>query len=230
MKYINWRSLTEPFHHTEVKWRVGSTSRDKSKGIALAYVDARAVMDRLDFVLGAENWSDEYTETPTNRIICKLSINTPQGWITKSDGAGATTFEGEKGAISDAFKRAAVKFGIGRYLYELPTEWIELDNGRVARTPNIQKLVPNKKFNSAYYYGMAVQNNFNSIYDIKTFLAQGEIDRAAEAWYELSEEDQISIYSKAPTLGGVFTIEERKQIDSQEFNSSTFARAKKESS
>ena len=77
---------------------------------------------------------------------------------------------------------------------------------------------------------MAVHNNFNSIYDIKTFLAQGEIDRAAEAWYELSEEDQISIYSKAPTLGGVFTIEERKQIDSQEFNSSTFARAKKESS
>lgn len=226
MKYINWKALTEPFHHSEVKWRVGSTNREKTKGIALAYVDARAVMDRLDFVIGQENWSDEYLETATNRIICKLTIYSDCGSIVKSDGAGATTFEGEKGAISDAFKRAAVKFGIGRYLYELPNEWVELKNGRLARTPDIQKLVPNKKFNSAYYYGKAVQDWFNNIYDVKTAIAQGEIDRAAESWYEIDEESQIAIYSKAPTRGGIFTIEERKCIDSTEFSSSTFAKFK----
>ena len=48
-------------------------------------------------------------------------------WITRAGGAGDTDIEAEKGALSDAFKRAAVLFGIGRYLYDLPNEWIEID-------------------------------------------------------------------------------------------------------
>jgi hypothetical protein len=38
-------------------------------------------------------------------------------WISRCDGADDTNIEGAKGGLSDAFKRAAVKFGIGRYLY-----------------------------------------------------------------------------------------------------------------
>jgi hypothetical protein len=45
-------------------------------------------------------------------------------WVRKSDGAGETQVEGEKGAISDALKRAAVKWGIGRYLYDLDSPWV----------------------------------------------------------------------------------------------------------
>ena len=60
-------------------------------------------------------------------MICKLSIRfyfkTEEvskwnvSWVTKTDGADDTTIEGAKGGISDALKRAAVQFGIGRYLY-----------------------------------------------------------------------------------------------------------------
>ena len=70
----NLEKLSVPFETTEVKWRVGSTRGDKSAGIALAYVDARVVMERLDDVLGTLNWEDQYTETAKGRVLCSISI------------------------------------------------------------------------------------------------------------------------------------------------------------
>src|SRR5262249_36601388 len=42
-----------------------------------------------------------------------------------------------KAAFSDALKRAAVKFGVGRYLYRLPSQWVDYDPQRrqFARPP-----------------------------------------------------------------------------------------------
>ena len=121
-------NLKSTFHPSLVHWRVGAI-RD-GRGIPLAYIDARDVMRRLDGMLGAHNWQDKYQETPSGRIICSLGIRVGEEWIWKSDGAGATEFEGEKGAISDAFKRAAVKWGVGQYLYGIKVGWIELKNGK----------------------------------------------------------------------------------------------------
>lgn len=126
-----------PFPVKRISWRVGSTNLDKTKGIALAYIDARDVMGRLDDVFGMDGWSDSYTETPSGRLVCTLSVLIDGKWINKSDGAGDTQVEGEKGAISDAFKRAAVKFGIGRYLYELPNTWVDLENKRIKNPPQL---------------------------------------------------------------------------------------------
>jgi hypothetical protein len=81
-------------------------------------------MDRLDTVCGPENWQDRYEETPRGRVICTLSINVDGHWVNKSDGAGNTDVEGDKGAVSDALKRAAVKWGIARYLYSLGNIWV----------------------------------------------------------------------------------------------------------
>ena len=121
--------LKEPFPGDLIHWRVGATSKDKKKGIALAYINARDAMKRLDDVVGFQNWQDEYTETTSGRLICRLGIRLPETneWIWKSDGAGETQVEADKGAISDAFKRAAVKWGVARYLYFLPNKWVELD-------------------------------------------------------------------------------------------------------
>lgn len=128
-----FEKLAAPFQPDAVSWRVGSTTADKKRGMALAYIDARDVMQRLDDVLGPENWSDSYA-IHGPRVICTLSIfvsskeaNGPGGWVSKSDGAGDTDVESEKGAISDAFKRAAVKWGIGRYLYNLDSPWVEIE-------------------------------------------------------------------------------------------------------
>ncbi|ODU01368.1 MAG: hypothetical protein ABS79_01845 [Planctomycetes bacterium SCN 63-9] len=78
-------------------------------------------MNRLDSVIGPENWWDEYTQLQ-NGILCKLTVRLPDGEeICKSDAGGhaGMSDEGddEKSGFSDAFKRAAVKFGIGRHLY-----------------------------------------------------------------------------------------------------------------
>lgn len=115
--------LFAEFPRDAVSWRAQSVTKDGTKAMALAYIDARDVMDRLDSVLGSDNWQDRY-EFHGPRTVCYLSIRVGDEWITKADGAGDTDVEGEKGAISDALKRAAVKWGIGRYLYALDAPWV----------------------------------------------------------------------------------------------------------
>lgn len=125
--------LSKPFPAREIEWRVGSTTADKKRGMALAYLTARHVMDRLDEVCGPQAWQDRY-EFHGARTVCYLSIKIGDEWITKADGAGDSDVEAEKGAISDALKRAAVKWGIGRYLYDLESPWVELEEaGRSVR-------------------------------------------------------------------------------------------------
>jgi hypothetical protein len=78
-------------------------------------------MNRLDDVLGPAGWWDEYVPQEKS-VICRLTIRLPDGTtLTKSDAGGyagmADSGDDDKSGFSDAFKRAAVKFGIGRYLY-----------------------------------------------------------------------------------------------------------------
>lgn len=121
---MNLSKLYEEFPRGDVHWRAQSITKDGTAAMALAYIDARDVMDRLDSVCGPNNWSDSYEETARGRMICAISIKIGDEWVSKSDGAGSTDVEGDKGAISDAFKRAAVKWGIGRYLYHLDAPWV----------------------------------------------------------------------------------------------------------
>jgi hypothetical protein len=116
--------LAAPFHPSDIEWRVGATNADKTKAMALAYITSRAVMDRLDEVIGPENWRDEYDAGPDGGVICGLTLRINGEWITKWDGAENTEFEAIKGGLSDAFKRAGYKWGIGRYLYKLDIAWV----------------------------------------------------------------------------------------------------------
>lgn len=121
------QDLRKPFAPERISWRVGSTTKDKSKGMALAYIDARDVQDRLDEVCGIEGWQCRYVPMHDKKTVCEIGVKVDQEWIWKADGAGDSDVEAEKGALSDAFKRAAVKWGIGRYLYDLESPWVELD-------------------------------------------------------------------------------------------------------
>lgn len=115
--------LSAPFAAGSLSWRIGQKNKDKTKAMMLVYIDSRDVQDRLDEVCGM-NWKDDYKEVQ-GRLVCNLQV----GNTVRSDGAGDTDFEGEKGGLSDAFKRAAVKFGIGRYLYNaknFPT-WLDIN-------------------------------------------------------------------------------------------------------
>lgn len=122
MKDIEMR-LKEKFKEDELEFRVGATNADKTMGLALAYVSARAIQNRLDNVVGINNWKTSYREV-VGGFICSLSIRLNNEWITKEDGANSTDFETVKGGISNAFKRVASSgFGIGRYLYQLENKW-----------------------------------------------------------------------------------------------------------
>lgn len=131
------QDFAAPLPVDELEWRVGTKTKDGKKGLALVYFTSRSGMERLDDVVGPENWRDEY-DTMGTTTLCHLSVRIDGEWITKVDGCGAPDIEAEKGAISDAFKRACVKWGIGRYLYRVPSPWVELDDhGRIKTPPKL---------------------------------------------------------------------------------------------
>ena len=122
-------ALRAPFPAAAIGWKPQSVKGNRA--LAVPYIDARDVMDRLDEVLGCENWSDDFTPLGDGQVMCRLSIRVGEAWVTKSD-VGAESEQPDKGdrekaAFSDALKRAAVKFGIGRYLYSLPAQWCDYD-------------------------------------------------------------------------------------------------------
>ena len=103
------------------KWRVQSHVNRKNIDLVrmIAYIDARDVAEKLDEVVGPENWSDEYYELK-GRIFCKISIRIDGEFVGKSDvGTASSGTEKEKSEASDAFKRAAVKWGINRAAYRI---------------------------------------------------------------------------------------------------------------
>lgn len=100
------------------KWRVQSFSQYKPEATCVAYVDSRDVQKLLDEVAGPENWQDEYYAVKNN-LFCRIGIRVNGEWTWKGDCGTESNVDKEKGEASDAFKRAAVKWGIGRFLYDL---------------------------------------------------------------------------------------------------------------
>lgn len=113
--------LTEPFKNP--KWRILSyyPKNAPTKCIVAPYLDARMVQERLDSSLGASNWQNTYDpETGSSSI----SILVDGEWVTKSDVGVESFSDKEKGKASDAFKRAAVMWGVGRDIYKIGEKWL----------------------------------------------------------------------------------------------------------
>jgi len=125
--------LSKPFDKKDIQWRVQRLTKDGTAAMALAYVNVRQVHDRLNTVMGTD-WQTKH-EVFGAKTICSLGLKLDEEWVWRSDGAGDTQFEADKGAISDSLKRAAVSFGIGRHLYDLPSVWIKCEtyNGKFKR-------------------------------------------------------------------------------------------------
>ena len=145
------------------KWRVQSLSRKTrekngtlyGKASCIAYIDAREVMDILDDAIGIENWKDEYKRDSNGQLQCTLSLKINGEWIGKTDVGTVSQTESEKGEYSDAFKRAAVKWNIGRYLYDLKIQWI---NCVVTQ------------YNGKNKFSYAVDDNGSKVWDISELI------------------------------------------------------------
>lgn len=112
------------------KWKDRKTGEDKA--MSQKYITARTVMNMLDRYVGPENWRAEYAPMNLNPTViavqCTLYLRIDGEWVGKTDIGTASDIEPEKGAVSDAFKRAAVHWGIGRELYNEGTATFEDDD------------------------------------------------------------------------------------------------------
>lgn len=120
--------LQAPFLPDEIEWRV-DRGQKTSRGnfvIVLAYVTNRAIMNRLDEVFGPTGWKNEFREWKQGSQLCGISVKIDGEWVTKWDGSDDSNMDAVKGGLSGAMKRAAVQWGIGRYLYKLDQNRIPL--------------------------------------------------------------------------------------------------------
>ena len=119
--------LNTPLTTDEIDFRVQSINKGFYATI-LAYKDARVDMNRLDAVLGFENWQKKY-ELIDGNLFCSVGIFNEKlnQWIWKQDVGTESNTEKEKGQASDAFKRACFNLGIGRELYDYPVIQIKLN-------------------------------------------------------------------------------------------------------
>ncbi|MBI1914541.1 MAG: hypothetical protein HYS12_07360 [Planctomycetes bacterium] len=123
------QQLQAPFAPGAIKFKPGVITGNRA--LALPFVDSRAVQDRLDEVLGVAGWQDSYQPLPDGSVVCTLRVRIGGEWIAKVD-VGSPAEQPDAGdrckaAFSDALKRAAVKYGVGRYLYRLPPLWADYD-------------------------------------------------------------------------------------------------------
>lgn len=124
------QALSAPFANGDIDWRVSVTTRDKDKGLAVPYVTNRAIQNRLDDTVGIDGWQNQFVPWKEGKAqLCGISIYFGQQkqWLTKWDGADDSDFESVKGGLSDSMKRAAVEWGIGRYLYGMTQAWVRIE-------------------------------------------------------------------------------------------------------
>ena len=123
------QKLSEPFPSDVIEFKPGATTRDKKKALALAYVEVRHYIDRLNEVVGPD-WTDQYQFiNPSGELIsCGLTIYGVTRWdIGEKNSKDVNT---ATSALAQSFKRACVKFGLGRHLYAIESVWVAYDENR----------------------------------------------------------------------------------------------------
>ena len=145
-------ALAIPFDWQIVQWRVTEWSDDGSRGLMLPYADPRAYSDRLNDLFTPAGWSRKYTvqtSAPVQRtkrgpaakilVTCEVTISC----IGTNSGTGEEWSDKENaltGAEAQAFKRALSCFGLGRYLYDIDGEWVELnERGTPTKIPKLPR-------------------------------------------------------------------------------------------
>lgn len=146
MNSIDFEALAQPFPEKYLEWRAGATTKDKKRAQALPYADPRAYEDRLNEVAGAD-WSCHFKPWGETRIICELTISGVTRTSTgEFDNSKRNAIAEGTVAEAQAFKRACSKFGLGRYLYDIPIQWNDYDSekNRFLETPRLSShFLPN---------------------------------------------------------------------------------------
>lgn len=149
--------LRAPFKPEDISWKPQTVDYKAKTALAVAYADPRAYTDRLNEVFGVGAWSDDYTfiatpfnkfikgktawgdkpatedkQIPGNKVLVVATITVPDHGIkiSSTGDSDASDDNAATSAEAQAFKRAAMKLGLGRYLYELPKVTAGYDKGK----------------------------------------------------------------------------------------------------
>ncbi len=113
---MNLDILKKPCAPDEIEWRIAGGGNYIT---IVPYINNRCVMNRFDEQFGWSGWSNVVTPIEGG-FLCTITVTTDSDTVSKTDGAPMTEVEPIKGGISDAMKRCAVQFGLGRDLYNYP--------------------------------------------------------------------------------------------------------------
>jgi hypothetical protein len=127
--------LKTPFNLETIYWKPQSTTKDGKRAMGAPYADTRAYEDRLNAVC-PEQWTTLVTCIPTqSKLVCIVELSVC-GIVRCGDGDAPNNDSNMvTSAYSQAFKRACSRFGLGRYLYNLPKTWVEFDKPNKRITP-----------------------------------------------------------------------------------------------
>jgi hypothetical protein len=134
-----WARLSAPVPTGEISWRQDGkvTARDgKYFARFVAYIEANTVRERLDTVVPGE-WDLTLELLPTiigedpDGALCTFKARLQILGVIRED---VGTGRDYKQASTDAFKRAAVRFGVAHELYAYEQNWVEMDgDGKYAK-------------------------------------------------------------------------------------------------
>lgn len=125
MSNIDLKKLAKKFPEEDIEWRIqqcGQGGNNNYWAMIIPYITNRAIMQRLDDVVGPGKWKNEFKASPCDSgYQCGISIKVDGEWVTRWDGSeivGANNIDKVKSTMSAAMKRTGVQWGIGRYLYQ----------------------------------------------------------------------------------------------------------------
>jgi len=217
-------ALQEKFPINQLSWRIQSSgigNDNKPYAFVVPYIDSRDSQNRLDEIFGCGGWQDEYErhrgfpipytepipktqgkkpKLLTHKIVdsgycCTIKCKINGEWISKGDNAPDTDIESLKGGSSDAFKRAAVKWGIGRYLYDIKDRmYAQIVDKNTAGAKYHNDYKNNQKY---YWIGPQLEDEFNfSYHSTKKFFTLVELAENVSdvrwCFSRLSEKDQAN--------------------------------------
>lgn len=145
--------LARPFPQSALDWRLTRAGKS-AKGIwafCVPYLKSHAVQDRFDEAVGPDRWQVAVKGTEKHLLV-GIGVLTEHGWVWKWDGSGHLEERGDtfsaadagKGDITNAAKRAAQAWGVGRFLRQIPEQFAQVydansDGGRYYASQNTKQ-------------------------------------------------------------------------------------------
>lgn len=141
--------LQECFSIKQIQFKPQAMSKDGQSALLVVFIDARDVAQRLDDVVGPQNWQFSVAPIPgadPAHIVGNLSVKFDDcEWVVKSDvGEAGQDPKSYKAAVSDALKRCAVQYGVFRYAYDMKFGWCKKNPNSTKRDDFIKPNIPYK--------------------------------------------------------------------------------------